>query len=111
MSQYMLRIRRATGFSSIELTPELKSRIGLFAAASLGIGLLAILVLQLIGATFEPFAWTVLVCAGATYGWFARSQLTMTIPSLSNTTVGPLHDEDFGEDFSNDMYNVDDEED
>lgn len=56
-------------------TPELKRRIITFTVASLILGLLAVLLLALFGATYEPFTWTVLVLVGAAYGWFAHEQL------------------------------------
>lgn len=63
-------------------TLELKRRVALFFVASLGISLLAILVLALLKATYEPFVWAVLVLTGATYGWCARGELTIPDPII-----------------------------
>ena len=63
-------------------TPELKRRVALFALTSIAIGLLALIVLTLLKATYEPFVWTVLVLTGATYGWYARGELTFPDPAI-----------------------------
>ena len=56
-------------------TPEIRRRITVFFAVSLGIALITLIVLALINATYEPLVWSVLVIAGAGYGWYAHGEL------------------------------------
>lgn len=72
-----LRIQLAERF-----TPELKRRVAVFFAISFAKVIVALILLALIGATYEPLAWTVLVLTGASYGWYAREELTMPDPII-----------------------------